>query len=462
MSERDTIHDPNEPEFELGDVADDTIRNRPATGAAFAQSPQEVDLDWKGSSAATDFLGIEGETRVDEIPAAIGSGLDTSGSGGLPADSWLHDIEDVSATTGAQANGQRAENGARLEAIHEKVTAASGSSSGFYKLLAAAIFVLIGSAAGWWYWKKQHAASTTPAPVEVATKPHPVTQPKPSVPVKQPTSAPTEPRGTTPKPPVDGEPAPVVPVGGPTDPVAVEPVTPSTPDVAVIPETPDAPTTAITPTIQFPSPGAVEPVATTKPTESPATPSNFRVLPPSSEPIPGAVRRATDDDFANVWLESAVPLDAITGERRLRTINVGPVRVMLSNGEYFEGALYAVGQDRVWLDLDLGRISFEAATVRDITRIPVPAGASGKVKGLELSGLPHVEVLLPGGWIAGRLVGREGRSVTLVTDTGIRMVVETDEVRPITPRRTRVLGPVEKLGGLSAQVPAASAAAKKP
>ncbi len=203
----------------------------------------------------------------------------------------------------------------------------------------------------------------------------------------------------------------------------------------------------------------MESVATTKPAEPPPVSSKFRVLSPSAEPIPGAVRRATEDDFANVWLQSAVPMDAITGERRLRTINVGPVRVMLSNGEFFEGALYAVGQDRVWLDLDLGRISFEAATVRDITRIPVPAGASGKVKGLELSGLPHVEVLLPGGWIAGRLVGREGRSVTLVTDTGIRMVVETDEIRPITPRRTRVLGPVEKLGGLPGLTPEAP---KKP
>jgi hypothetical protein len=151
-----------------------------------------------------------------------------------------------------------------------------------------------------------------------------------------------------------------------------------------------------------------------------------------------------------MWREQSVPLEAITGEQRLRTLNVGQVRVMLDSGEYFEGLLYAVGQNRVWLDLDLGRIAFEAATVREITRIPIPASTTvnGK-KGPDLSLLPHVEVRLPGGWQAGRLIGREGNTITLVTDDGIRMVIESDEVRPITARKTRVLGTVEKLGGFT-------------
>ena len=85
--------------------------------------------------------------------------------------------------------------------------------------------------------------------------------------------------------------------------------------------------------------------------------------------------------------------------------------------------------------------------------------AALKKTGQDLSGLPHVEVRLPGGWLAGRLVGREGNIVTIVTDYGIRMVIETDEVRPITARRTRVLGTVEKLGGFTGKPVEAS---KKP
>lgn len=458
MSERDHIHDPNDSEYELGDLSADMARNRPASGAAFAQSPQELDLDWKGGSAATDFLGIEGDTRNDEIPAAIGSALDTSGTGGLPADSWLHGIEDVAQAPAdaipRPAPAAKIEGEDRLEAIHQKATQA-GTSSGFYKLVAALMLVLVGSAAGYWYWKKHNAALDHPLPVDVATKP----TPPPAKPVAPNKPAPRDPT----------KPAPIVVNNGPTQSTDVAPIPPTNTTTGPIeteieiPLPPPAPadtsTVAVAPSITFPEPGAVDPNATPNTTVEPApTPSNFPVLPPSTAPIPGAVRRATEADFASVWLESGVPTEAIAADRRLRTVNVGPVRVMLENGEYFEGVLYAVGQNRVWLDLDLGRISFEAATVRDITRIAVPA-SSGKTKGLDLSGLPHVEVLLPGGWIAGRLVGQDGKSVTLVTDSGIRMVVETDDVRPITQRRTRVLGTVEKLGGLPTRV---SGEAKKP
>jgi hypothetical protein len=242
--------------------------------------------------------------------------------------------------------------------------------------------------------------------------------------------------------PLDPNPEPVVVV--PDDPTSGPETPPSIPE----------PVVAVTPPITFPDSTATDPAANTAPIKiapSPvpvSLPTNLRVPPASTTPIPGAVRRATEEDFAGFWREQSVPMEAIAGERRLRTINVGQVRVMLDSGEYFEGALYAVGQQRVWLDLDLGRIAFEAAAVRDITRITTPANAIGK-KGQDLSGLPHVEVRLPGGWMAGRLVGREGSTVTLVTDNGIRMVIESDEVRPISARKTRVLGTVEQLGGFT-------------
>ena len=108
--------------------------------------------------------------------------------------------------------------------------------------------------------------------------------------------------------------------------------------------------------------------------------------------------------------------------------------------------------NRVWLNLDLGRISFEAATVREMKRISAPSAkvALGKKKPEELAGLPHVEVRMPGGSITGRMVGREGNRITLVTDDGMRTILDSSDVRPVTERRTRVLGTVEKLGGAPA------------
>lgn len=467
MSDREPYFDSNASEQAFDDALCDPTRNRPAAGAAYAQSPQEVNLDWKGTSAATDFLGIESDSRVGEVPAAIGSGLDTSGGAALPSDSWLHGIQEGDVVTPppptppsnveAVRKGQRQEQENRLESIREKA-GDSDRSLRLVKLGSIALVLVACAAAGYWYWKKSHQpAATIPPITEVAQKPGP----KKAGPKKTPEPGPKL------APIVANEP-------GDTQPPAEQPieaVQPPTPTPLSGPDEPDLPidTTpgdpvAVAPTIQFPPKKPLEVTPTIDPNataaaEPVAPPTTFRVPARSNEPLPGAVRRATEEDYANLWLESSVPMDKIGGERRIRTVSVGSVRVMLDNGEFFEGVLYAVGQNRVWLDMDLGRISFEGATVREITPMPKEAAAGSKQKGPDLSGLPHVEVRLPGGWITGRLVGREGPMVTLVTDTGIRMVVETDEVRPITAKKTRILGSVEKLGG---PVPAAGPPARKP
>jgi hypothetical protein len=456
MSERDRNDEYDAPEFELGGDDGDAIKNRPAAGAAFAESTQELDLDWKGTSAATDFLGIEGDVRTDEVPAPIGAGLDTSGTAGLPADSWLHGIEDreeealqqAQAAAEATETETRSNDHARLEGIRERV---SGTGVGFpLKKVLAACVVLALAAGGAWYWKKLRDQRAQTTPVEVATQPTPG-RPNTKKPAASTKPAPTV-VGTQPEvePPTNSD---------PTDPTAVVPLDPAAgPEAGSTDPVPTSEPVAVTPTIQFPDSTNTEPVSITATHPEPSTvdpnpvslPTQVRALPESTNPIPGALRRATEADFANIWREQAVPLNAIAGDRRLRTVNVGQVRVMLDSGEYFEGALYAVGENRVWLDLDLGRISFEGTTVREITRIAAPASAVGAAKkGPDLSGLPHVEARLPGGWMSGRLVGREGNTVTLVTDDGIRMVIETDEVRPITARKTRVVGTVEKLGGFT-------------
>jgi hypothetical protein len=373
MSERDRNDESNEPEFEMGVVAGEETRNRPAMGATFAESTQELDLDWKGSSAATDFLGIDADVRGDGLPGPAGPGLGTQT---LPADSWLHGIEARTeelapaalkrkkqpisrrtkkrSTRRARSTRSRSrarwfESSSRPWSCSRSPGAAPGTGRRSFSL---------GNSRSKWRRNPRSRPVKKPAP---PTKTTPVTKhPVADTPTKTPSDTNTDPTAVTsdtPSNPIETQPLDPIPVVAVTPPVA----------------TTDTPITA--------------PVPVTATNLEPAGPTtNLRVPPPSDAPIPGAVRRATDADYANLWREQSVPLEAIPGDRRLRTINVGQVRVMLDSGEYFEGLLYAVGQNRVWLDLDLGRIAFEAASVRDITRIPMPASTTvGGKKGPDLS-----------------------------------------------------------------------------
>jgi hypothetical protein len=89
----------------------------------------------------------------------------------------------------------------------------------------------------------------------------------------------------------------------------------------------------------------------------------------------------------------------------------------------------------------LGRIAFDASEVRHLVQIvgaqgmPLPLGTQA------LAGLPHVEVLLPGGSLTGRVLNRDGDRVTFVTEEGMRMRVEALDVRPAPNGRSRLIGP---------------------
>lgn len=143
-----------------------------------------------------------------------------------------------------------------------------------------------------------------------------------------------------------------------------------------------------------------------------------------------------------MWLETTIPTEAIRGPTRLRTLNVGVVRLQLTNGEYVEGGLHAVGEARVWLDVPLGRMSFAAGDIRELTQIvgsqgqPLPPGAQA------LAGLKKVEVLMPGGSLTGRILDRQGDNVTFVTEAGMRLRVEALDVRPVSTGGSRLVGPV--------------------
>jgi hypothetical protein len=469
MSERDPNQAPDEDaeHFDLDGPAQPSAR--PVSGTYHA--PHEADPDWQGTTGATDFLGLDGDLRLD--PHATATPMEgypgLSSSGEAPAlDSWLMEIEGgVDAPPGSeQLDEAGLEDAVSAESTSDEEleeAAAPRPRAGVVAQLAMVVFVVALAGGGAWYWQHHNHEA---APVEVATRPTPKSTPKPKLPAPA--------HGTNPDAPA-----------GPS--TAVTPGTDANPSAGPTTGTNADPESAVLPTITIPDPDSVVPptagpdgtaVATdTHGTREPATtdttidtapPPLTITFPPAPTPkptapttpvattprplskgatMPGTVRRATEADYADLWRETRIPTELFQGDRKMRTLNVGRVRALVIGGEYFEGTLYAVGQNRIWMDLDLGRISFEATTVRELAQLPpLPADKNAKTKKADdLAGLPHVEVRLLGGSVTGRLVGQDGRRVTLITDDGLRTVVESDDVRPVTARNTRVLGTVKEL-----------------
>ena len=149
----------------------------------------------------------------------------------------------------------------------------------------------------------------------------------------------------------------------------------------------------------------------------------------------GVLRRASGD---HRWEDIEVPRRAVGVERKLLTPNVGPVRVVLVDGESLEGRLHAVGFGRIWIESKLGRMSLEDRRVQDIFKldpghIPTVPGARR-----DYSGYPRVRVKAKGGIFVGHQMSREGNRITLVTDKGSRVTLEDVEIMPA--RQFRPIG----------------------
>ena len=122
-------------------------------------------------------------------------------------------------------------------------------------------------------------------------------------------------------------------------------------------------------------------------------------------------------------------MDSIGAPSRLLTPGVGRVRVVIQRGEVFEGTLYAVGQNRVWLDTELGRLALLSDQVQRIEHLSSTGGPGLGARGSQdLAGLPRVRVRTPGGAFYGKVIARDDGMVTLITDEGARIVLETKDV----------------------------------
>jgi hypothetical protein len=155
------------------------------------------------------------------------------------------------------------------------------------------------------------------------------------------------------------------------------------------------------------------------------------------------MRRASKAELAGLWEGSAVPIEAIGSTSRLLTPAVGRVRAILKGGEIFEGRLYAVGDQKIWLDTDLGRMALLGDQVRKIDQISSPSGTAilGAPGSQELAGLPRVRVRTPGGMFYGKVVARDERTVTLITEEGAKVTLESDDVEDAPVGKTYIVRP---------------------
>jgi hypothetical protein len=123
-----------------------------------------------------------------------------------------------------------------------------------------------------------------------------------------------------------------------------------------------------------------------------------------------------------VWRGESVPLEAIQAPNRILTPAVGPVRVHLLPDTVFDGRLFAVGQNKVWIDKGNARLGIDGAKVERIE--PLPKDVVLSEDGLdEVIMGQRVRARVAGGVIYGFVRSQRGNETTLVTESGARITL---------------------------------------
>jgi hypothetical protein len=143
-------------------------------------------------------------------------------------------------------------------------------------------------------------------------------------------------------------------------------------------------------------------------------------------------RRKADGDH---WQGKEVPMHAMANKKILLTPKVGPVRVIAKDGETIEGRLHGIGQNYVWLNTNLGRLSVPSRRVERVERLD-PNQYSAEVKSVQdYTKLPKVRVRMKGGVITGYELAREGNRITIRTEKGHKMTLVSDDIQSATSHK---------------------------
>ncbi|MFN0241459.1 MAG: hypothetical protein ACKVWV_01070 [Planctomycetota bacterium] len=472
--------------------------SRPAHNARQVDSAKDLPKEWRGAEEAADFLGLEQELRGGAQDGGLPS-ADVAPDAAAPSESvhWLLNLDETSATavepvvpeslrptipsdvpqpTGEDAAEIDESELGPFASDDEQVQVPVRSRSW---LRAAALLVLVGGGvAAYVYFTR---APSEPAPT-VATRsvpPAPRTT-EPSVPSTATATIPSDVDGdfdtlaeTSTVPGATGTPLMPSPeferwmrdnlrAIWPGRDVLLETNTDATvfdplhraidvpalraalaaaneqPDAADVASSEPSPDATIGPRIDVGS----ESIASQSPVADETIDVRMEEIAPSST-SKNRMRRATKSDLAGIWEGQTIPMDRIGGPTRILTPQVGRVRTILHDGEIFEGRLYAVGQHKVWLDTQLGRMALMFDQLERVDQISSPQGtpALGTPGSQALEGLPRVRVRVPGGMFYGKVTARDERTVTLITDDGARVTLETQDVEPVPATTTVIVRP---------------------
>jgi len=142
----------------------------------------------------------------------------------------------------------------------------------------------------------------------------------------------------------------------------------------------------------------------------------------------------SDDRLDMIWRGEEIPPGALEGPAKTLMPRVGVVRVTMRSDQIFEGRLYAAGQNGLWLEFGSGRIKLSGSEIADIQRMAVVADDVRSSEATATMG-KRVRATVPGGHIFGRVQKQHGGLVTIRTDSGATVVVESHRVEALGARR---------------------------
>lgn len=438
----DFLNNPEEQGFpsEL-DTASPYSGNRPASGSRRATPGEVLSQGFQGAQNAGDFLGLDTEFTDSQDPhQAYGSSLDLvppptlGGDGGQGYDPSYGQVPAPAPLPEGDAVQEFAEAPSAFEFGEDL-----GSDEGEFaplsepvssrKPLLVGVLLAAALGAGGLFYGPTLFSRYFGAQTEVARTPthssQPVTSPKPAPVVSEPT-------GET---PLVGS-LPVV------EPVASTPEPVTEPAPVVSSRTPGTRREPRPPQPEVVAPSVVE--SGPQGGEGTQSLAALGALPSASSPSfpdlsgPG-FEWASEDRLELIWRGSEVPLEAVKAPAKTIMPRVGNVRVFTTTGDVFDGRLYAVGQNRVWLDTEPGRVGLDGDKVERIEVLP-PLPEGTKTGGELLAGSKRVRVRVPGGMLYGHVLKQEGDDVTLALTDGGRVRVKSSDLEDLGPGRAIVVG----------------------
>lgn len=440
----DFLNNPEEQGFpsEL-DTASPYSGNRPASGARRATPGEVLSQGFQGAQNAGDFLGLDTEFTASQDPnQGYGTPLDLVPPPTLGGDAG-QDFDPGYAQSAVPEPAPLPEG----DAVQEFAEAPSafefgedlGSDEGEFaplsepvssrKPMLVGVLVAAALGAGGLFYGPGLFSRYFGAKTEVAQAP----STKVDKPPRGETSAPLATESASVAPAVDALPT--------FEPVAATPTLEE--PVPVVPSSALRGRETPTPVEEPPVPSVVE----TPPAgeDSPSVASLGALPSASSATFPDLAGPgfdwASEDRLELIWRGSEVPLEAVKAPAKTIMPRVGSVRVFTTTGDVFDGRLYAVGQNRVWLDTEPGRVGLDGDKVERIEVLPpLPEGTKSSGDPGLLAGGKRVRVRVPGGVLYGHVLKLEGEDVTLALTDGGRVRVKSSDLEDLGPGRAVVVG----------------------